>query len=251
MLRSSSIWFPKDSKAGSLETIGTSSTVNSSHPSRWRSVDLADLPLVTSASPADTNTGLARRWLRARGKRLAVYLSLAIAGHALLAFGAPFYRWAMRSHHGLRRTDPGELQATVPPECAHLKSPPPGWTFETSSSTGMPKSHQSSQSNQTSISHRHQLQMQTSQRGMTQACADQWIARSTVCENIRQAKHNLQEEDIDVAWSFVVPDEHWAKWKAHHEVQTSIVTGSAAARFRCAVVWGSHGILLTPSEQIL
>lgn len=57
------------------------------------------------------------------------------------------------------------------------------------------------------------LRMLPSQKQMSQACADLWIARGELCDRIQQGMRQMEETTIDVVWTFLDDNEHWKTWK--------------------------------------
>lgn len=75
------------------------------------------------------------------------------------------------------------------------------------------------------------------QQRTSQACADLWISQGILCEDLKVADGQdsiIGDSEIDVAWSFVEPTEHWLKWKAAYanETEGQEDNGTGAKLFR-------------------
>lgn len=76
-----------------------------------------------------------------------------------------------------------------------------------------------------------EFQLRTSQE-----CADLWISRGELCQELladKEGESVIGDSDIDVAWSFVEPTPFWRKWKAAYANETEDEEiGSGANHFR-------------------
>ena len=127
----------------------------------------------------------------------------------------------------------------VPDRCRSTDFTEPGWVFH--SSSDLSSRHTGSVNSPTqSEPERPVLQMLASQSVMSQACADLWIANSTLCDEIQQNRISIKEVEIDVAWSFVEPTEHWKRWKNAYlngDDQFSRKKGTRESNFRLTALW--------------
>lgn len=97
-----------------------------------------------------------------------------------------------------------------PPECREVDFHDPGWIVHaTTSNEG-----QSEQFEHPSL----QLRKTAGETTFTQACADQWISRGTLCDELLGNSRNgtLPEAVVDFAWTFVEDSNHWVSWKDYY-----------------------------------
>lgn len=80
----------------------------------------------------------------------------------------------------------------------------------------------------TSLPEHRPLRMLSSQTEMSQACADLWISRGEVCQEI-QAGGGLGEVSIDAVWSSMEDTPHFRAWKAAYAAAATAATDEAAA----------------------
>ncbi|KAK9897802.1 hypothetical protein P389DRAFT_195390 [Cystobasidium minutum MCA 4210] len=119
-----------------------------------------------------------------------------------------------------------------PPECSTSSFSEPGWVFDTSRQSRLEAFARLPTLEQIRANPRKYLKKQIAQTAMPYACADHWIERSEVCQMIRQGFTSLQEEEIDMAWTFVIPTDHWILWKEHYQARSPGESGVDQKRYR-------------------
>lgn len=233
-LKASSIWFPPSDQATPL--MNEKSPSHSSQLSSWQSVDLqhqlrsgSSESLLSEHSQTGSPTlHLWRQWLRARFWRIVAYVVAVQAAYLLITASKPYTYLSLQTIN----QPAAPLDFPVPPECASSTFNEPGWIFDSSRQSYVNAHAHEPTLNQVRANPQKYLQKQVSQTAMSQACADQWIARSEVCEMIRQGISELKEEEIDMAWTFVIPTDHWTTWKEYHQTLSPGDSGVKRDRFR-------------------
>ena len=55
----------------------------------------------------------------------------------------------------------------------------------------------------------------------SQACADQWISKAELCEELQTEKASMEDSVIDVVWTWVAEDAHWLAWRNIYVARTT------------------------------
>lgn len=163
------------------------------------------------------------RWVRVVCGRIALYAA-AISMSCILISGP----LALRTWFVLdtAKVDVRSRLSSLSTQCQTVKLREAGWTFDVGyHQGGVSRTHQDcigqhNDSQEIRVKHEKgqktsNLRMLESQKQMTRACADEWIAESRVCQHIQQGRRKLREAKVDIVWTFVEPTKHWEAWLIH------------------------------------
>ena len=170
---------------------------------------------------------LRQRWFRTRGIRLCLLGTVTASSLTALLLLLP----------AAHRPWPHRTAAANWTECSGNPFAEPGGTLHPTGDT------ESLRVQSASVPAHRPLRMLDSQRLLSQACADMWVAQGEVCETIKQGITPLPESTIDAAWTYVEPTEHWQAWMEHYATDGHADDenkGTRAKNFRCAVPSATH-----------